>query len=237
MRNEWYPHKKAEYMTTTRFRELGLSRGEIGERDAGFGVSSDEDFEDVPESVVPTPAVALTTSVCVATTICHGPCSFALPSSAFASLILTIRNQQPERAHSILTTLIPPVLTFHRKPIPAPAPMPAPAAISPLVAHANPGTATAPDVPVAIYGSVSVTDIVGYIKGALAEDAAGSRIVLAPGDILFVGLAKETDRLKELGRWEVDISVGAPGLEPVRKVVEVIASVEASVEGEPQPAL
>jgi hypothetical protein len=39
MRNEWYPNNKAEYMTTTRFQQLGLTRSDIGDRDRAFGSS------------------------------------------------------------------------------------------------------------------------------------------------------------------------------------------------------
>ena len=39
MRNIWYPRKQAEYMTTARFAELGLTNDSIGERDPLFGVS------------------------------------------------------------------------------------------------------------------------------------------------------------------------------------------------------
>lgn len=37
MRNEWYPTQQAEYMTSTRMKELGLSTSDIGERDPLFG--------------------------------------------------------------------------------------------------------------------------------------------------------------------------------------------------------
>jgi len=39
MRNVWYPQKRAEYMTATRFAELGLARDAIGLRDHEFGLS------------------------------------------------------------------------------------------------------------------------------------------------------------------------------------------------------
>jgi hypothetical protein len=63
MRNEWYPHKKAEYMTVSRFSELGLTRDDIGERDTTFGTVAAAEPEPVAEPVVPTMTV-LTTSVC-----------------------------------------------------------------------------------------------------------------------------------------------------------------------------
>ncbi|KAK4128293.1 hypothetical protein N657DRAFT_607509 [Parathielavia appendiculata] len=201
MRNQWYPNKKAEYMTASRFRELGLTRDDIGERDIIFGTLEPADVDDAPE--VP---------------------------------ITTVRTTTPERAHTLLTTSIPETLTFHRKPIPAPAPAPPTQFISPLVASANPDSAQDQNTPLVIYGSVSATDIVGYIKGLLAGDADGSRIVLGPEDIKFRGLSEDTDRVKALGRWEVEISVGGRGLEPVRKVVEILPVAEKAGEADAQPA-
>ena len=37
MRNLWYPQKKAEFMTTTRFRELGMKPADVSERDHLLG--------------------------------------------------------------------------------------------------------------------------------------------------------------------------------------------------------
>ncbi|AEO54222.1 hypothetical protein MYCTH_2115071 [Thermothelomyces thermophilus ATCC 42464] len=203
MRNQWFPHKRAEYMTPSRFRELGLTRDDIGERDTTFGILDVADVEDSPEAEVPSPTV-LTTS--------------------------------PEKAHTILTTMIPDTLAFHRKPIPAPAPPPPSQPISPLVASAKADTAHDRNAPMAIYGSVSATDIVGHIKGLLVNDVEGSRIVLEPENIRFLGTDEETDRVKTLGRWEVEILVGGTGLEPVRKTVEVLPLTEGSDRGEAQVA-
>ncbi|KAK3299124.1 alcohol acetyltransferase-domain-containing protein [Chaetomium fimeti] len=206
MRNEWFPAMKAEYMTASRFRELGLTRDDIGDRDTTFGtMAAADDVEDAPELESPKPTVVITS---------------------------------PEKAHTLLTTLIPDALVFHRKPIPAPPPPPPTQSISPLVATANANTAQDRDnTPLAIYGSVSATDIVGHIKGLLLNDAEGSHVVLGPENIRFQGLAEETDRIKALGRWEIEISVGGTGLEPVRKVVEILPLAEAAGEGEAQPAL
>jgi hypothetical protein len=57
MRNQWYPKKKAEYMTPSRFHELGLTHDDIGERDTAFGTVAAEEFEEVQESVAPAPIV------------------------------------------------------------------------------------------------------------------------------------------------------------------------------------
>jgi hypothetical protein len=62
MRNEWFPAMKAEYMTASRFRELGLTREDIGDRDTTFGtMAAADDIEDAP--VFEAPKAVLTTSV------------------------------------------------------------------------------------------------------------------------------------------------------------------------------
>lgn len=83
---------------------------------------------------------------------------------------------------------------------------------------------------VAIYGSVSTADIAASIKAYLStkasegnEDAA--RVVLGPEDITIVrkegSEAVETDRIKTLGSFEVDIT--SKGGEAVRRTVRVKA--------------
>lgn len=42
MRNHFFPNRKAEYMTTARFAELGLSKRDIGERDYTFGINRND---------------------------------------------------------------------------------------------------------------------------------------------------------------------------------------------------
>jgi hypothetical protein len=59
----------------------------------------------------------------------------------------------------------------------------------------------------------------------LDKDAEGSRIVLEPENVRIVGLGEGADRIKALGRWEIEISVGAR-LEPIRKVVEILPLAE-----------
>ncbi|KAL2157412.1 hypothetical protein VTH06DRAFT_6104 [Thermothelomyces fergusii] len=203
MRNQWFPSKMAEYMTPARFRELGLTRDDIGERDTTFGILDVSDAEDSPAVEVLSPIVP---------------------------------TMSPEKAHSILTTMIPDTLVFHREPIPVPASPPPPQPISPLVASAKADTAHDQNTPLAIYGSVSATDIVSHIKSLLINDVEGSRIVLEPENIRFLGMDEETDRVKTLGRWEVEISIGGTGLEPVRKTVEVLPRTEGSGEGGAQVA-
>ena len=120
-------------------------------------------------------------------------------------------SQQPERIHALLSTLIVPTLTFHRKPIPS--------------APAEPEAQ-------AIFGSVSTTDILLAIKSDLALDPEASRITLEPRAVRFVGLDEENDRVKRLGSWEIEIAVpGAskytPEVEFVRRTVEVLPAEDA----------
>ncbi len=108
-----------------------------------------------------------------------------------------------------------PTLTFHRKPIPA-APSEPEAPVqkrSPLLAqhvHDLPPAETKkqsqPEAQ-AIFGSVSTTDILLAIKSDLALDPEASRIPLDARGIRFVGLEEDTDRVKSLGSWEVEIAV------------------------------
>lgn len=53
MRNSLYSTNKAEYMTRERFKELGLSPNDIGERDARFGTERQQEVEEVlPEDAI-----------------------------------------------------------------------------------------------------------------------------------------------------------------------------------------
>jgi hypothetical protein len=51
MRNIWYPTKKAEYVTTARLQQLGLSKSDIGERDPMFGMQVEVEEEIVEDAV------------------------------------------------------------------------------------------------------------------------------------------------------------------------------------------
>ncbi|KAK3394622.1 hypothetical protein B0H63DRAFT_461458 [Podospora didyma] len=199
MRNEWFPRKKAEYMTAARFQELGISKADIGERDRSFVI-----FKPVAEE----PAAA--------------------PKPVQPTANKGLSQLAPEKALVLLSSLVPETLSFYRKPIQAPVPAPAapPETImSPLISSSSKQNQTAIEskqAPLEIYGSVSATDIVTHIKEMLVADAEASRILLEPGNITFLGLEEGADRIKMLGRWEVEISTGGTGLEPVRKRIEIL---------------
>ncbi|KAK4165846.1 alcohol acetyltransferase-domain-containing protein [Cladorrhinum sp. PSN259] len=181
MRNEWFPNKKAEYMTAARFEQLGLSRKtDVGERDPSFGsvVVTEQYEEPKPQRVAPEPK-----------------------SSSLATSF--------EKSHALLNILIPETLTFYRKPNPA----------------SSTTTPSGANAPLAIFGSVSVGDVINHIKGLLALDQEGSRVALEPANIQLRGLEENTDRIKTLGRFEAYISVDS-SKEPVIKVIEVLPTNE-----------
>ncbi|KAK3941820.1 hypothetical protein QBC46DRAFT_381511 [Diplogelasinospora grovesii] len=220
MRNEWYPSNKAEYMTATRFQELGLTREDIGERDRVFGT-----FAPLAEEI------------------------FAARPTA---PVIEVQQVAPVQASALLASLLPETLTFYRKPLQTPTPTPTPTPVasiprSPLIASASSpspaaaaasqegGKSGAAQNTQGIFGSVSATDIVNEIKKVLMADVEASRIPLEPENIRFVGVEGEADRLKALGRWEVEISITSPGsdgksagLKPVRKTIEILPAEEAA---------
>ncbi len=61
----------------------------------------------------------------------------------------------------------------------------------------------------AIYGSVSVTDVVSTIKGALVHNDEASRVIINEGDVRFIsGLEEEGSlRVKQLGTFKVEIQL------------------------------
>ncbi|KAH8889492.1 hypothetical protein GQ53DRAFT_748185 [Thozetella sp. PMI_491] len=211
MRNLWYPNKRAEYMTTGRFHELGLSSADIGERDHMFGSFVNSPDENARLGNVDEGA------------------------SASASMV---QHVAPPRAHALLEALVPQCLTFYRKPIhPLPSPVktdtPTPTQRSPLIAHHDmlaPSTEPdASDYDPAIFGSVSADMIVADIKSRLGNDAEASRVSLEPNHIRFLGLGGGADRLKALGRWEIEIAlVPVPKfgqkatVEPIKRTVEIL---------------
>jgi hypothetical protein len=87
MRNQWFPAKKAEYMTASRFQELGLTRRDIGDRDATYGTLEAAEVEVIPEPEVPITTV-VTASVRVPRCLCYLLC---IPFH----VVLMTRNNSP----------------------------------------------------------------------------------------------------------------------------------------------
>ncbi|CAP65031.1 uncharacterized protein PODANS_1_14200 [Podospora anserina S mat+] len=206
MRNEWFPRKLAEYMTVARFKELGLSpKNDVGERDPTF--VDMKVLEQLPAAKPPAPV--------------------AEPQQAAKPVKKTIK---PERVRELLERLVPKTITFYRIPIPAPPSNTA--TISPLVAVA--AAQETPQGPLAIYGSVSTKDIASSIKSCISADEDGAQINIEPAHVTVLGLKDEINKIKELGRFEVKVSIGNSDLEPITRSVEVLPSEEKTQE--PQPA-
>ncbi|RYP68201.1 hypothetical protein DL771_006801 [Monosporascus sp. 5C6A] len=203
MRNFWFPKGLAEYMTRNRFKELGLTESAIGVRDRTFGTRLvlDKDKDKGGKKVLVEEE----------------------PVSRKKKGVLTL---PPEETQSLLTTLLPPTLTFARKPIATPAPEAAPEPVVPRSPSLAPTAAASQTAGVgaetpAIFGSVSTNDILHVVKEALAVDSQGSRVALEAESVVILGLEAGEDRIKRLGTFEVEISPGKD-LEPVRRTVEVI---------------
>lgn len=73
-----------------------------------------------------------------------------------------------------------------------------------------------------IYGAVSTADIAANLKAILAEDEAGTRVILSPEHISFVEETSDKDRVKQVGVFEIEIRLsGAP--DSIRRTIRVNA--------------
>jgi ribosomal protein L9 len=90
--------------------------------------------------------------------------------------------------------------------------------------------------PVAIYGSVSTTDIANNIKDYVAYNDEASRVTLSDNDIRFVGLSEleETTRVKHLGEYEIEISIKGTEGRVKRKVLVIAQEKDQQLQEEPK---
>ena len=119
--------------------------------------------------------------------------------------------------------LIPQTIEFARAPIEAPeTPVQKRSpSLRPLSQASTSGVATV-EGKKAIFGSVSTADIAASVKELLSKDAEGSRIVLGPEDISFAIATEESDRVKHLGQFDIEIKVkGSP--KALRRTIKVVA--------------
>lgn len=154
---------------------------------------------------------------------------------------------QPAETQNLLNTLLEPTLTFFRKPIaspPTPASIaaaararPEPAAAAPrspsIAANAGTSQSRAEEVAqakaeaeaqanAAIFGSVSTADILASVKETLFAVSPDNRTALEAASIKILDLAEGEDRVKKLGRFQIEIEAGK-GLEPIRRSIEVVS--------------
>ncbi|KAI1759564.1 hypothetical protein GGR53DRAFT_513189 [Hypoxylon sp. FL1150] len=213
MRNFWFPKSLAEYMTRQRFQELGVTAAAIGVRDRTFGMKLQLEDDGDGTTVLAE----------------DGPPGTRKSKKDMLTL-------PPEETLALLQTLLPPTLTFARKPIAAAPSTPPPRSPS-LAANASasaslsepapaPTTTSSPEpaAPVAIFGSVSTGDVLAAVKERLlaADPSQGGRVALEAEGVAILGLDAGEDRIKRLGVFEVLISAGRD-LEPVRREVKVVA--------------
>ena len=157
-------------------------------------------------------------------------------------ILLTHSNEQPARAQALLSFIVPSTLTFTRKAIQTPSAkreQPRSPLLDPSASLSTPASSDSEPAPVeggksgktssttpAIFGSVSTTDIITSIKELLTTDPEASRITIGPENIRLLGLEDAADRVKTLGRWDIEISVndeGSSSVGPIQRTVEVIA--------------
>jgi len=203
MRNQFFPRKMAEYMTQAQLKEAGLT-GVTLERDFTYGLKIPENAK-AEETVNAAPA--------------------AKPIAVDLDLL------SHEQATAAIAKLLPKNIDFYRSPIVAATAVPTTPAqkrspslpASSAVSEAAGGNKPAPmDANIGIFGSVSTYDIATKIRTILARDTTGSRIVLGPEDITFAVESEESDRVKNLGTYEVHIKVKGAD-EAVRRTITVNA--------------
>jgi ribosomal protein L9 len=120
--------------------------------------------------------------------------------------------------------LLPPNIDFYRTPIVSP-----PQRHSPSIPASSAVSVAAQDAigpqgqpKTSIYGSVTTADIAENLKAILAEDDRGARVVLTPEEITFVETTEETDRVKHLGIFEINIRVKG-ATDDIRRTIKVNA--------------
>ncbi|KAF2145164.1 uncharacterized protein K452DRAFT_284549, partial [Aplosporella prunicola CBS 121167] len=118
----------------------------------------------------------------------------------------------------LIDNFIPPRLDFSRPVIEAPAPE-APAtpqrsrgqfsSAADVLAAASMAAAKQKPEETAIHGSVSTSDIASSIKAMLADNEEASRVVLSEADVHFISgtTGEDTDRVKHVGEFEVEIKI------------------------------
>lgn len=123
-------------------------------------------------------------------------CSRCAPSPPVAIVAppLTRRRRQPSHTISLLETFLPATIQFSR----------------PTIAPTE----------TTIHGSISTADIATAVKSiAAANGDEGSRIVITPDMITFLGEGIEGDKVKTLGEHRFEIRLKGAAAPIVRSVI------------------
>lgn len=198
MRNRWFPARVADYVPATQMKQLKAQDVDMG-RDFSYGVRLN--LEEAEEEEVD---------------FMKQPKHYVRP--------IEIDVLSPERSMELLDAFVPPTIDFYRQRIEQDSPssgrMGASGAADILTAAAMSKKASAD----AIYGSVSSTDLVATIKGALAHNDEAARVILNEADVKFLSGHEEgdTSRVKQLGIFKAEIRL--PGVEePIVRNIRIRA--------------
>ncbi|EJT72798.1 hypothetical protein GGTG_09653 [Gaeumannomyces tritici R3-111a-1] len=230
MRNMWYPSRKAEYMTTARFAELGLTRDAIGERDPLFAIAKKPAAPEAEQQAAQNAAAA-----------------DGLNEKKKKASVSPLMSPEPEQAAVLLQSIIPEVMIFRRRvmapkkeepPKPYRSPLLADdasistdSAAAAAAAEAEPVTTHAAGTP--IFGSVSTADLAQVVREMLLGHGEAARIPVKEEHFHIQGVVDEggnavpdATKVRALGRWTVSISIPhegvAPAVKPVVKHFEVV---------------
>jgi hypothetical protein len=194
MRNRWFPARVADYVPAVQIKQLKAQDIEFA-RDLNYGVRVNLEEAEEDEEVL-----------------------------AYQRHVRPIEIDvlSPERSMELLDAFVPPTIDFYRQRIEqerdSKPRFGASGAADVLTAAAMAGKAkTHPD---AIYGSVSTTDVVQTIRGALAHNDEAARVILNEADVSFLSGHEEgdTSRVKQLGVFKIEIQVPGAGEPLVRNI-------------------
>lgn len=235
MRNEWFPRGVAEYVTLPELKTLRLKNVAM-ERDFGYGLTNL-----VKETSTTSEAMA-SWQKDIPSNIKKLSDDELRSASAFQKKA-EVEKLTPERSTELLDLFVRPRLDFYRQPIveekekepEAPPPEPrrqsrlgaSSGAAADLLAARMPQPEkprAEPKGPQAIYGSVSIQDVLVALRAAMADNDEAARVVLQEQDITFVDLPEaeggEAGKLKHVGDFSVEIRARGSDT-PVRRVVRV----------------
>jgi len=231
MRNEWFPHRMAEYVTRGKLQELGLAKDANLERDSTFLSSAARKVErdrlkkekEASEAQQAIELAKLAEADALALKEAEEVAAAALQYKQPAHREDGLTLPDPQEATRLLENLLPPNLDFYRTPITTLAPKKVSPSLSASAVTSIDGVGQTTAVNASIYGSVSTNDIAVNLKAILAEHERGAQIALSPDEISFVksgDVGEQFDRVKNLGVYEVEIKLGG-ATEAIRRTIKV----------------
>ncbi|KAF2852337.1 hypothetical protein T440DRAFT_392715 [Plenodomus tracheiphilus IPT5] len=202
MRNRWFPARLANYVPATQMKQLKASEVDTS-RDFSYGVRLNlEEAEEEEEDTG----------------------GFMTQRRQVRPIEIEVLS--PQRSMDLIEAFIPNTIDFYRQRIEQEAPQRERYGVSgaaDILTAAAMGS-KAKNHPDAIYGSVSTSDLVQTIRGALAHNDEAARVILNEADVKFVTGHEEgdTSRVKQLGVFKVEIQL--PGAEqPLTRSIRIRA--------------